>query len=287
VKLRRPPRPRRGGRSLPRKKTAAALAAALALLLTPAVAGATDVSRDELVSLAEAASSDDAALEELRAVTSVDGAPVDLDTALEGAEGEDLEARLDEVARSAEAAPVESIDAEEARASVEEILENEPEPPPISDGDGAGELEIPSPSLPVAIILALVILAIAALAARGAGQRTILEREAAIDGKKSKRASGRDLSREADEAERRGDFAAAVRLRFQAGLTRLDELGSIELRPSLTASGAVRESGLHAIGGVAVAYERVAFGGREASAGDAETQKAGWSAVVDEARRQK
>lgn len=220
-------------------------------------------------------------------MTSVDGAPADLETALEGAEGEDLDARLDELVGSAEGAPIESIDADEARASVEEILENEPEPPPISDGESGGDLEIPAPSLPVAIFLALAILAIAAVAARGAGQRTILEREVALGGKKPKRASGRDLSREADEAERRGDFAAAVRLRFQAGLTRLDELGSIELRPSLTASGAVRESGLPAIGGLAVAYERVAFGGREASAGDAESQKRGWSEVVNQARSQK
>lgn len=219
-------------------------------------------------------------------MTSVDGAPADLETALEGVEGEDLEARLGEVVRSAETAPAEALDADEARASAEEILENEPEPPPIS-GDGGGELEIPAPSLPVAIFLAIAILAIAALAARGAGQRTIIEREAALGaGPKTKRASGRDLTREADEAERRGDFAAAVRLRFQAGLTRLDELGSIELRPSLTASGAVRESGLPAIGGLAVAYERVAFGGREASAADAATQRQGWSEVVGEARRQ-
>ena len=261
----------------------AALLAALALLFAPGVAGATEVSRDEFVSLAEEASSESAALDELRAVTSVEGVPVEIETVLAGADGDDLDARLDELTRSAEATPAEALDADEARASVEEILAGDPDPPPVSDGQGGG-VEIPSPSLPVAIFVALVILGLAALAARGAGQRTILEREAAKEGKEPKRATGRDLTREADEAERRGDFASAVRLRFQAGLTRLDELGSIELRPSLTASGVVRESGLGAIGGLADAYERVAFGGREASAGDAEKQRSGWRSVVEEAR---
>lgn len=264
----------------------AALVAAVLLFIAPMGAAATEVSRDEFVSLAQAARSDDAALAELRAVTSVDGRPVDLETALAGVEKEDLGERLDELARSAEAAPVETPDAEEAQARAEEILAGDPpEPPPLPEE--SGQLEIPSPPLPLAIVLALVIVAAAALAARTAGKRTILEREAALQGKEPKRATGRDLSREADEAERRGDFAAAVRLRFQAGLTRLDELGSIELRPSLTASGAVRESGLSAIGGLATVYERVAFGGRGASATDAEAQRAGWREVVEEARRKK
>jgi hypothetical protein len=261
------------------------LLAALLVAVAPAGAAATDVSRDELVSLAEKAPSDEAALAELRAVTSVDGAPADLETALAGAEGAELDARVDEVARSAEAAPIVAIDADEARASAEDILASEPEPPPVS-GDGGG-IELPSLSLPVTIFFALVIVGLAALAARAAGKRTILEREAAAGGPLSKRASGRDLAREADEAEGRGDYAAAVRLRFQAGLVRLDELGSIELRPSLTASGAMRESGIGEIGGLAAAYERVAFGGRGASAQDADVQRDGWKSVVSEARKQR
>ena len=118
------------------------------------------------------------------------------------------------------------------------------------------------------------------------GRRTILQREEATDGsERSRRTRSRDLGREADEAERRGDFAAAVRLRFQAGLVRLDEIGSIELRPSLTASGAVRESGVEAIGALATPYEEIAFGGRTAAQSDAEVQRSGWLRIADEARR--
>ncbi|MEJ7876841.1 MAG: DUF4129 domain-containing protein [Solirubrobacterales bacterium] len=261
----------------------AALVAALAVLALPAGAGATDVTRAGLADLAERASADPRALEELRAVTSVDDVPADLETVLGGAEGDDLDARLESVARSAGDAPPEGLEEAEARARVEGILtDDSPNPPP--PGDSGGGVEVPSPPLPLGLVIAVVIVALAIVAASQMGQRTILEREAATGGNKAKRVGARDLSREADEAERRGDFAAAVRLRFQAGLTRLDELGSIELRPSLTASGAVRESGLAAIGGLAAAYERVAFGGRTASADDAESQRTGWKSVVDEAR---
>jgi len=263
---------------------AAALVAVLILTIVPTGAQAADVSRDELIRLANSASTDREELDELRAVTSVDGVPVDLETILSGAKGEELDARLDEIIASAEAAPVASLDADEAQARVEEILAGEPpEPPPAADGDGM--IEFPALSTPLAIVIALIVIGLAAVATSRAGQRTILEREAASGvAKRGKRAGARDLAREADEAERRGDFAAAVRLRFQAGLTRLDELGSIELRPSLTASGAASESGIREITRLAEAYERVAFGGRDASENDASVQRAGWSEIVDRAR---
>jgi hypothetical protein len=264
----------------------AALVAALALLLAPTSAAATEVSRTDLGALASEASEDPAALEELRAVTSVEGVPVDLEAVLAGAEQEELAARLNELAAAAEAAPATDLDAAEARARVEEILAGDPpEPPPAPDG-GGGQIELPTLGSPLAIVIAVIVIGLAALTASRAGQRTILEREAAAGGTAAgtKRTKARDLSREADDAERRGDFAVAVRLRFQAGLTRLDELGTIELRPSLTATGAVRESGIGEIAGLATAYERVAFGGRGASARDAEAQRSGWSEVVNRAR---
>jgi hypothetical protein len=263
----------------------AALVAALVLAGAPAVASATEVSRSELVALAEEARGDEAALAELRAVTEVEGATVDLETALDGAEGEDLDSRLELLARSAETAPSASLGADDARAQAEEILADPPEPPPV-EGEGVA-LDLPAPSLPLAVAIALLVLALAVFAARRAGQRTVLDREATT----ARRAEGPrkpgDLEREANEAERRGDFATAVRLRFQAGLARLDELGTIDLRPSLTASGVVRESGIQAVEGLAGTYERIAFGEREANESDAETQRSGWRKVVAEAKRKR
>jgi len=248
-------------------------------------AAADDVSKAELSELAARAGSDPAALSELRAVTSVEGTPVDLETALAGAEGEELNARLESLSRSAESVAGEGVDAAEAREQVAGIFaEEDPEPPPSPDEERGATLS--APSLPVALLIGILALAVAAIVAANMGRRTILEREEAadvLDG--AERPRSRDLGREADEAEHRGDFAAAVRLRFRAGLVRLDELGSIELRPSLTASGAVRESGLEAIGALASPYEEIAFGGRAAAQSDAEAQRRGWTRVLEEARR--
>ncbi len=255
-------------------------------LIAPSAAAADDVTRSELSDLAARAGSDPAALSELRAVTSVEGTPVDLETALAGAEGEDLDARLESLSRSAEGIAGADIDATDAREQVAGIFDEEdPEPPPPGDEEGGGAT-LSAPSLPIALLIGVLALAVAAVVAANMGRRTILEREEAagvLD--KPGRTHSRDLGREADEAEQRGDFAAAVRLRFQSGLVRLDEIGSIELRPSLTASGAVRESGLDAIGALASPYEEIAFGGRPAAESDAEAQRSGWKRVVEQAGR--
>ena len=42
------------------------------------------------------------------------------------------------------------------------------------------------------------------------------------------------LERQADAAEASGDLEAALRLRFRAGLLRLDRRGAIEFRPSIS-----------------------------------------------------
>ena len=70
------------------------LLAAAAFCLTPAAAGATEVSSAQLRALAEEAADDAAALAELRRVDSVDGRPMDVAGALRGARGDELEERL-------------------------------------------------------------------------------------------------------------------------------------------------------------------------------------------------
>jgi hypothetical protein len=179
------------------------------------------------------------------------------------------------------------VDSAEARQRVADILADDDPKPPEPAGDD-GSVELPSLPTPALILLAAALVGISALVARRTARGAVLEREAVGgDARAAERTRAGDLSREADEAERRGDYAAAVRLRFQAGLARLDELGAIQLRPSLTATGAVRESGIGAIGGLAHTYERIAFGGRGASAADAVAQRTGWSAVFEEAKRKR
>ncbi|HEX6312946.1 MAG TPA: DUF4129 domain-containing protein [Acidimicrobiia bacterium] len=94
-----------------------------------------------------------------------------------------------------------------------------------------------------------------------------------------------ELERAADEAERWGDLDRALRLRFRAGLLRLDATGAIRFRPSLT-SGEVRRR-LHqpAFDELAVTFDEVAYGGRPASPADVSRARDGWTRVLTAAGR--
>ena len=262
----------------------AALVAALILAAAPSTAMATDVSGTELAELAAAARSDPAALAELEAVTSVDGAPANVAAALEGASGSELDARLAVLEGSAPgAAPEGAPPAAEARARASQVLADDELRPP--EPSGGGGIELPGVPLWLALVVALALAVVAALVARSFGRASVIERERANGEGAEPSPRARDLEREAAAAERRGDYATAVRLRFQAGLLSLHALGAISLRPSLTAAGAARESGSELVGGLARSYERIAFGGREAGAGEAEEQRHGWGTVARELRR--
>jgi hypothetical protein len=93
------------------------------------------------------------------------------------------------------------------------------------------------------------------------------------------------LEREADVAERDGDLARAVRLRFRAGLIRLGDGGAITYRPSVT-TGEVRSVlGSDAFDELAQTFEGIAYGGEEAQPPDVESARRGWPRVLNEARR--
>ena len=94
-----------------------------------------------------------------------------------------------------------------------------------------------------------------------------------------------ELERRADERERAGDFDAAVRLRFRAGLLRLDSLGALSYRPSLTAGAAVRAVASPTLATLAVSFDEIAYGGRVAGSDDAAAARSGWEHVLVEARR--
>ena len=93
-----------------------------------------------------------------------------------------------------------------------------------------------------------------------------------------------ELERRADEAERGGDLDAALRLRFRAGLARLDDAGVVRLRPGLTnaaVSRALRSPGFDALVGD---FDEVAYGGRPATTTDVSSARSTWPAVVETAR---
>jgi hypothetical protein len=93
------------------------------------------------------------------------------------------------------------------------------------------------------------------------------------------------LERDADAAERRGDLDLALRLRFRAGLLRLDAAGAIRFRPSLTSGEVRRRLRLPTFDDLALTFDEVAYGGRRASAGDVGTAREHWPRVLADARR--
>jgi hypothetical protein len=88
------------------------------------------------------------------------------------------------------------------------------------------------------------------------------------------------LEREADRAERAGDWERAVRLRFRAGLLRLDRRHVIEYRPSLTTGEVARAVGSPAFAEVGERFDAIAYGGRPAERDDAEHARRGWAEVL-------
>jgi Domain of unknown function (DUF4129) len=88
------------------------------------------------------------------------------------------------------------------------------------------------------------------------------------------------LEREAARAERDGDWERAVRLRFRAGLLRLDRRHVIEYRPSLTTGEVARVVGSPAFAEVGERFDAIAYGGRAAAREDAEHARRVWAEVL-------
>jgi hypothetical protein len=93
------------------------------------------------------------------------------------------------------------------------------------------------------------------------------------------------LERAADAAERDGDLAGAVRLRFRAGLLRLGDRGAIAYRPSVTTGEVRRTLGSERFDDLAGTFEAVTYGGRKADRPDVETARREWPHVLEETGR--
>ena len=135
-------------------------------------------------------------------------------------------------------------------------------------------------------------LAIAALLALGAITYRMLSRRrregrppAGGVGAQRSPAKPEDLERAADEAERRGDGAQALRLRFRAGLLRLDAAGAIRLRSSLHTREVARALSSSAFDRLVADFEAAAYGGWRPEAAALRASRANWPNVVEESRR--
>jgi Domain of unknown function (DUF4129) len=267
-----------------------ARAAGVALLLVLAIAPparAADVSGREFQALVERR-----AVAELRQVDSVDGRAVDVAGAL--GRGGDVDARLAQLQRT-----VAANGSTDARRDARDVLaqgrfhEKEVPGPFRSLIDRLADL-IPSfdwldDLLPggrsiVWIVLAAILAAVATFVARRLLARRVGAAERAIAQAQAERAADpKALDRQADEAERAGDLETALRLRFRAGLLRLDRRGAIAFRPSISTREVQRALRSREFDGLASTFDDVVYGGREPAPEDVEAARARWPEVIDAA----
>jgi hypothetical protein len=136
-------------------------------------------------------------------------------------------------------------------------------------------------------VVYLILSALVLLAAAGLARRSIRHGAAAAARAARARAPARDdpaaLERDADRAAAAGEWETAVRLRFRAGLLRLDARELIDYRPSLTTgevAAAVRSPTFERVG---ADFDAIAYGGREAAEADEAASREGWQRVLSEA----
>lgn len=92
------------------------------------------------------------------------------------------------------------------------------------------------------------------------------------------------LERAADDAEARGELDLALRLRFRAGLGRLDAVGAIRFAPSVTTGQVARRLRSARFDDLATTFDAVAYGGRPADPPDLAAARREWPRVVAESR---
>jgi hypothetical protein len=254
---------------------------------SPGIAQATEVTADEFRTLAGEAVDDRAALAALRRVDVVDGQPVDVRGALRGARGDDLEVRLRNLEASVpeEGQPLPIDPRAEARDVLAEDRFQTDSPRPLKGFfEWLGELvpslgQLPGPPAVTWLVLAAIIGVLAWVLGRRTLTRRIDTSEAAQAAVEA-RDDPRTLERLAAEAEAAGEFEQALRLRFRAGLLRLDAHGAIAYRPSISTREVSRKLRSEDFDALALTFDDVVDGGRAADDADLEEARSRWREVV-------
>ncbi len=272
-----------------------ALAAAVCLLtiaVAPTQALATGVSSAQLQALAAgAANGNGQALVELRAITSVDGNPVDLGVLLGTGPAPELHARLHALAAPG---PARTVSAAGARAAAASILSSArygkaTVPDPLLNllnklRNALASLAAEAPGGPVAFwaVAAAIVLALALFGAHRMLRRLAPAQRSDYDPGSVEGEDPATLERDAQAAEARGAFSEAVRLRFRAGLLRLGSRDAIDYRPSVLTAEVVRDLDSPEFELLNETFERVAYGGVPADPEDADAAREGWRTVLSQ-----
>lgn len=260
--------------------------------LWPAAARAGEVSAKEFQGLVEARD-----LDGLRQVDSVDGQAVDVAAALQGVRGDELDQRLSLLIGATDVAQPSGNPRADAKQILSESRFHEKE----VRGPFKGILERIADWLPsfdwlddllpggpgvMWIVLAAVLAVVVFLVSRRILSGRVREAgRAAAQAAAERAADPKALDREADEAERAGDLELALRLRFRAGLLRLDRRGAIAFRPSISTRevrGALRSDEFD---GLAATFDDVVYGGRDAATEDVEQARERWPDVIAGTKR--
>ena len=271
---------------------------AAALLSTPALAGPQDeITRARFAELARDAIDDPEAREQLAGVTSVEGVSVDTQPILEGDEAV-VRARLETVATGNGSTIERSSD--RLREDAGEILaqsrfEREPDIPrplrgvlewlggvletvfgPIVSTIGNLVVDliefVPGGAVTLwALASVIVLVAFVAVVERSARRRASVDVEHRASVATTLRPAA--LEREAEEAEGRGDLDRALRLRFLAGLLRLEDKRVISTARFATSAEVARRLNSPDFDDVAQLFDEVVYGRRPAKPADLEATR--------------
>jgi hypothetical protein len=276
------------------RRRAVGLLTAFAFAALAAPATAESVDRATYQRLVTAAAGDPAALAALRAVTAVDGRPVDLRRVLDGSPAR-VRARLAALRTDSPGRPPEAA---AARRSAAGILAG----PDYRPREGgllaralswlASLLRIPAGASGVLglIVLGVAVAAIGGLAALLLGtarrarrrERTFAHAAGALG---VGAASPEELERRALAAEAAGRLEEAMRLQLAAALTRLDAAGAIHVRRDTTVGQVARSLRSPNFDAAAVRFAGVVYGRRAPTVDDAADLRARLAATVEEAAR--
>lgn len=257
----------------------------------PAVAAGLD--RATATSLARrAATGDEAARRELLTATEVDGAPVDLTAALDGASPEEQRSRLDTLARVLTVPAPPADTARRARTILAQPRFAAASPSwwdrfwrriLIRFLDLLGRLGSVGGGGLVAAGLALVgvvVLAVAVTAELGRRRARRVETERSFRRAAEAGFDPEDVERSADRAAAAGDWSEAVRLRFLSGLLRLDQMGVIRFAPGLTTHEVAETLDSPTFDRLAAGFDAVVYGGRPAGADDDARARRDWAELL-------
>ena len=131
-------------------------------------------------------------------------------------------------------------------------------------------------------LLAAVVLAIVgSIAIRGARRGLLSDAGAPASGEPSTaRMSAADLLRAATDAEREGRAGDAVRLYFRRGLLLLVEGERVQVGPAMLSADVSRTLRSPQFDVLAQSFDEIAYGGRAATAQDADAARQGWSTLL-------